>query len=1092
MALDKIRLIASYERKIIRRHLSFWIFLICIVFGIAGVQWYLQVDSPVWAESALSATVPYMNAWFFNLLQSLLVIFVGVEFVWRDRRLGTNETFLSRSETNVEYMFGKIWGVMKLCLLLNLVSIGIAIMIHLLFMETVAFKPLLYLFYLFTLTFPALVFVFGISLFAAMLIRNYYLALLLLMIGFIGSYFATPWVLYGTFDPWARSLPLLFSDAIGFANIGILLLHRLAYFFCGIGLIFLSVLLVKRMDDRRSAFRKVLGILASGFILLGIFAGALYLNTYLDINQRRVRFRIAQEKYMKSDRVQVVSNRMVYKQSGDRLHVESFLLLVNKSKQSIDTPILYLNPGLSIVSLTSEEQELFYNREGHVVVIKRRMECGEELPLRVEYEGIIDEAICYLELPDEEYHDTRMGILPLSADPLGNMPKTRHELYSNGGRFAHVGNKYTILLPECLWYLSAVPPVNLQIPSMKDFDFTDYRLEVEGQESKTVISQGSMKKNEKGISYSNDHPLPRLSLCIGDYEQKTITVDSLSFGVYYFPGHDFWTEGYNLSPDSSRLLMSYHLGVLERQTGNSLPVNRLSIVEMPLNFRPYLRQGQLGSNFVQPELVFFPEKLFTESYRSIKDILKLLKTKRSLDSEVEGIALRSNVLNRFFEPIYNIMPMYQEFRTTIYSDKFPCIGDLIYEIRFSGQSKDHLSLNEKVKTIQYWDGRSLRGALMDRDNPVEYIMLKKKREHINSLIATRVEMMYMWDFIEDFVKCHPFQRVDFDVFAREFKDQFNVNIDSLLERYYADDRLPTLFVQDLKMESYNGIPLGSCKVYNPSNIDGVLRVDGYDQKLRRQRPNYFLIPAKSCKEIRVRNYTIPNFAVELGLCCNLPDKISIIFNDREETEKDWEGIRDVDSSTFRLPLNEIIVDNEDVGFRLVKKDKRKKWGERFLKEQEYQGMENVGDEWILSISSSSYGYKIKSAYCKKAGMGEEYAEWMVKIKEPGKYRVAVHVPEYLYAIYLGSFLKNARLYYQVFSEEGDTYVELDLNEEAPGWIELGTYEFSEGNYFVRLSDKGGTDLQPVIKTGMLKVKGNSNITCSQMIIADAVKWVKVE
>ena len=1092
MALDKIRLIASYERKIIRRHLSFWIFLICIVFGIAGVQWYLQVDSPVWAESALSATVPYMNAWFFNLLQSLLVIFVGVEFVWRDRRLGTNGTFLSRSETNVEYMFGKIWGVMKLCLLLNLVSIGIAIMIHLLFMETVAFNPLLYLFYLFTLTFPALVFVFGISLFAAMLIRNYYLALLLLMIGFIGSYFATPWVLYGTFDPWARSLPLLFSDAIGFANIGILLLHRLAYFFCGIGLIFLSVLLMKRMDDRRSVFRKVLGILASGFILLGIFAGTLYLNTYLDINQRRVRFRIAQEKYAKSDRVQVVRNRMVYKQSGDRLHVESFLLLVNKSKQPIDSPILYLNPGLSIVSLTSEGQELFYNREGHVVVIKRRMECGEELPLRVEYEGIIDEAICYLELPDEEYHDTRMGILPLSADPLGNMPKTRHELYSNGGRFAHVGNKYTILLPECLWYLSAVPPVNLQIPSMKDFDFTDYRLEVEGQESKTVISQGSMKKNEKGISYSNDHPLPRLSLCIGDYEQKTITVDSLSFGVYYFPGHDFWTEGYNLSPDSSRLLMSYHLGVLERQTGNSLPVNRLSIVEMPLNFRPYLRQGQLGSNFVQPELVFFPEKLFTESYRSIKDILKLLKTKRSLDSEVEGVALRSNVLNRFFEPIYNIMPMYQEFRTTIYSDKFPCIGDLIYEIRFSGQSKDHLSLNEKVKTIQYWDGRSLRGALMDRDNPVEYIMLKKKREHINSLIATRVEMMYMWDFIEDFVKRHPFQRVDFDVFAREFKDQFNVNIDSLLERYYADDRLPTLFVQDLKMESYNGIPLGSCKVYNPSNIDGVLRVDGYDQKLRRQRPNYFLIPAKSCKEIRVRNYTIPNFAVELGLCCNLPDKISIIFNDREETEKDWEGIRDVDSSTFRLPLNEIIVDNEDVGFRLVKKDKRKKWGERFLKEQEYQGMENVGDEWILSISSSSYGYKIKSAYCKKAGMGEEYAEWMVKIKEPGKYRVAVHVPEYLYASYLGSFLKNARLYYQVFSEEGDTYVELDLNEEAPGWIELGTYEFSEGNYFVRLSDKGGTDLQPVIKTGMLKVKGNSNITCSQMIIADAVKWVKVE
>ncbi len=1088
MALDKIRLIASYERKIIRRHLLFWIFLICIVFGITGVQWYLQVDSTVWVESALSATVPYMNAWLFNLLQSLLVIFVGVEFVWRDRQLGTNETFLSRSETNMEYMFGKIWGVMKICLLLNFVSIGIAIMIHLLFMETVAFNPFLYLFYLLTLTFPALVFVLGISLFVAMLIRNHYLALLLLIIGFIGCYFAAPWTLYGMFDPWARSQPLLFSDAIGFANIVIFLLHRLAYFSCGVGLIFLSMLLMKRMDDRRSAFRKVLGILAGGFVLLGILAGTLYLNTYMDINQRRVRFRIAQEKYMKNDRVQVVSNRMVYKQSGNRLNVESLLLLVNKSKQPIDSPILYLNPGLGIVSLTSEGQELAYNREGHVVVMNRKMECGEELPLRVEYEGTIDEAICYLELSDEEYHNTRMGVLPFSADPLGKMPKTRHELYSNGGRFAHVGNKYTILLPECLWYLSAVPPVNLQMPSMKDFDFTDYQLEVEGQEGKAVISQGCMEKNEKGISYSNTHPLPRLSLCIGDYEQKTITVDSLSFGVYYFPGHDFWVKHHRLSSDSLRLLISDQLGMLKHQIGNSLPTNRLSIVEMPLNFRAYLRQGQLGSNFVQPEFVFFPEKLFTESYRSMKDILKVIKTERVL--EREGVVLRSNVINRFFEPIYNIMPMYQEFRATIYSDKFPCIGDLIYEMRFSGQSKDHLSLNEKVKIIQYWDGKSLRGALMDRDNPVEYMMLKKKREHINSLIATQVEMMYMWDFIEDFVKRHSFQRVDFDVFAREFKDQFNVNIDSLLDRYYDDNRLPILFVQDLKMESYNDIPLGYCKVYNPSDVDGILKVDGYDQKLRRQRPNYFLIPAKSCKEVRVRNYTIPSFSVELGLCCNLPDRISIMYNDTEKTEWDWEGIKDADSSSFRLSLNEIVVDNEDVGFRLVGKDKRKKWGEHLQEEREYQNVEDVGDEWILSISSSLYGHKIKSAYCKKVGIGEEYAEWMVKIKEPGKYRVVAHVPESLYATFLGSFLKNARLYYQVFSEEGDTYVELDLNEETPGWIELGTYEFREGDYFVRLSDKGGTDLQPVIKTRMLR--RNTNVTCYQIIIADAVKWVKVE
>ena len=42
----------------------------------------------------------------------------------------------------------------------------------------------------------------------------------------------------------------------------------------------------------------------------------------------------------------------------------------------------------------------------------------------------------------------------------------------------------------------------------------------------------------------------------------------------------------------------------------------------------------------------------------------------------------------------------------------------------------------------------------------------------------------------------------------------------------------------------------------------------------------------------------------------------------------------LDSSSFRLPPNEIVVDNEDVGFRLVGKDKRKKWGERLLEKNE--------------------------------------------------------------------------------------------------------------------------------------------------------------
>lgn len=44
----------------------------------------------------------------------------------------------------------------------------------------------------------------------------------------------------------------------------------------------------------------------------------------------------------------------------------------------------------------------------------------------------------------------------------------------------------------------------------------------------------------------------------------------------------------------------------------------------------------------------------------------------------------------------------------------------------------------------------------------------------------------------------------------------------------------------------------------------------------------------------------------------------------------------MDSSTFRLPLNEIIVDNEDVGFRLVKRISVK-MGRAFLERTRVSG-----------------------------------------------------------------------------------------------------------------------------------------------------------
>ncbi|MFR7811182.1 MAG: hypothetical protein ACLU4N_19030 [Butyricimonas faecihominis] len=31
----------------------------------------------------------FWNAWFYNLVQGIIVIFIGIDFVWQDRRLET-------------------------------------------------------------------------------------------------------------------------------------------------------------------------------------------------------------------------------------------------------------------------------------------------------------------------------------------------------------------------------------------------------------------------------------------------------------------------------------------------------------------------------------------------------------------------------------------------------------------------------------------------------------------------------------------------------------------------------------------------------------------------------------------------------------------------------------------------------------------------------------------------------------------------------------------------------------------------------------------------------------------------------------------
>ena len=101
--------------------------------------------------------------------------------------------------------------------------------------------------------------------------------------------------------------------------------------------------------------------------------------------------------------------------------------------------------------------------------------------------------------------------------------------------------------------------------------------------------------------FRNREPLPSLSLSIGSYERKSIVLDSLTFELYHFPGHDFFMRDYMSMKDSVEFLLEEPVSMMREIKGGDYPFRKFTLVETPVNFVPRQRKGFTGSQFVQPD-----------------------------------------------------------------------------------------------------------------------------------------------------------------------------------------------------------------------------------------------------------------------------------------------------------------------------------------------------------------------------------------------------------------------------------------------------------------------------------------------------------
>ena len=870
-------------------------------------------------------------------------------------------------------------------------------------------------------------------------------------------------------------------------------LQRGMFVLLGLGLVVLAMGMMPRLSERAGVTWKVR---AGGwtFLLIGILFGGAYYSIFHELNNRRDLYREVFEKYAEVKGGHVKVHNIYFRQEGDKITGESDLVVANVGGRPLVRPVLYLNPGLEVTALTGGQGEnLPYTRESQAILLERALQPGEEILLHVVYEGKIDEAICFPDFTDEEFHDTR----------LMSFFRTYHSMFRHGRCFARVGDDYTLLFPECLWYPVAVPPVNVNAPLARQYDFTRYRLKVGDVGKRVAISQGEMEMSGDTTVFRNREPLPSLSLTIGEYERRSIVLDSLTFELYHFSGHDFFMRDYTSLKDSADFLVEEPISTILAIKGGDYPFDKLTVVEAPVNFVPRLYKGFAGSQFVQPELLFYPERMYLGYYAHVGFWPGDDDERTRFELEVD--AFRNMLEVNLLTGIFDCSALFGDFGGVLQSEEYPGFGGIVNDLaKVDFSNGPMIYLGDELgysEIVTYWNGKSMREAFVDKETKGNQLqeLLKRKytliEKHLQALVGERE----LFQFMKQFKQRYLFMAPDFEVLEREFNARFHVNLREILDYYYEGKELPALFVQDLKVELYEkdeeARHIGSCKIYNPTSAPAVvtLSVATYsmgDNEMGSGRRSY-LIPGHSCKEIRADLGTLEAFSLEMSLSQNLPGERLLEWTsskDLTRTKDGKTGIWDVDSTIFTRKVPGMIVNAEDPGFVIHEKKRKGKLAAYFSTGENGKKYSYVYDHehWTLTTDSHCYGDIVKSAYYKIAGTGKSKVEWKVNVENPGKYEVLVYVPDVEATSARKVFIGGARLFYQVTSAGDVTDVEVLLDNEEPGWISLGKYYFERGEYSVFLSDRGGDSLTWE-NDGTYAWERDA----VQLIFANAVKWIPV-
>ncbi|MDP2890654.1 MAG: hypothetical protein Q8P34_17035 [Bacteroidota bacterium] len=1112
ISLHNITSIAKYEITTLLRSWFFRIFalLAMVILFFFNMAVLTMNQGNNWDMKAISSAIPYVNLLLLNTVQAIIAIFLASDFLKRDKKLDTTDVIYIRSMSNGEYVAGKTIGNLVVFIILNLIILTEALIFNLI-AEDVAVNWLAYLQYFLIISLPTLIFILGLSFFVMSILKNQAITFIILL-GYVAiTIFYLNTKFYYLFDYMAYSMPLLNSDFIGFGNLPAIIIHRGMYTCFGIAFIFLTITLLKRLPQ--SPFSNKITIFpALIFFAAGIWLGNKHVSTFVENQELRENMRSLNDANQTISRLKVESYLIELNHNGENLEVTAKLTVSNPLQETINHFVFSLNPGLKISQVSLNGQEIEAKRTLHLIDFSgSKLEPGESAELEFTYSGTLNEAGSFLDVDDKTLQE------PFRAN-----------MFQIDKRSAIVSPDFVLLTRESNWYPIAGTGFGKQNKQWMQKQFSKFEISVNTKPGLTAISQGKVEQKEGTFYFRNKNNLPQISLIIGNYTQKTDTIDGLEFNLFHHKDHDYFSEFFEPVKDTIPDLIATALKDYERKIDMFYPFERFTIVEVPPHFYSYPRTLIAEREQVQPETILFPEKGLLVEEADFAGSLKRMERWGNRGGDVQSTPEEKKIMafNNFLalftqaaarpdfnrsqgevqidekaNPLY-AFPLFYNHAYFVQSDQWP-ITDRIFEsyLRQSSESgaqgwmRNMQGMTENEQANLALLDYSF-AELLDDPERVKIIdnVIQLKGQALFSIIKRKAGDEAFDDFMFNFLKSIRFNSSTIEDFNTQIQQQFDTDLLPYMEKWFNSKELPGYLIGGVKaVNVLDGDRLKTMvkfKITNTEQTEGIVLVQfriGEGGGPGRGRfgggganmetiSKLIYLEGTQTKEVSYLLEGAPrNITINTLTSRNIPAELMLPLDNIEQDTKatPYEGEKLVDIPVRLAEEGEFISDDEDPTFRFTVSDDKSLLQKLLIKEEpvkeRFVGFNTwrAPRTWRATTNSSFFGKFIRSSHYVKSGDGSKKAVWSVPIDGNGTYEVFSYLTKPSQRGRRGGQDAGGEYTYIIFGESREE-VMIDLKTVDDGWNSLGTFYFSGDTVKVELGNK----------------------TAAQVVVADAIKLVK--